>query len=76
MLTAILRIAEKLESEHRRMVGGISVDIARGQAIFRVQMQNGARLDIAGLTRKSALFENEFHLRPVFKRAQANEKVA
>jgi exopolyphosphatase/guanosine-5'-triphosphate,3'-diphosphate pyrophosphatase len=76
MLTAILRIAEKLESEHRRMVGGVSVDVVRGQAIFRVQMQNGARLDIAGLTRKSALFENEFHLRPVFKRAQANEKVA
>jgi exopolyphosphatase/guanosine-5'-triphosphate,3'-diphosphate pyrophosphatase len=76
MLTAILRIAEKLESEHRRMVGGVSVDIARGQAIFRVQMQNGSRLDIAGLTRKSALFEGEFHLRPVFRRAQANEKVA
>lgn len=76
MLIAILRIAEKLESEHRRMVGGVTVDVARGQAIFRVQMQNGARLDVAGLTRKSALFEREFHLQPVFKRVQVKEQVA
>jgi exopolyphosphatase/guanosine-5'-triphosphate,3'-diphosphate pyrophosphatase len=76
MLTAILRIAERLESEHRRMVRGITVDVVRGQAIFRVQMQNGARLDAMGLTRKAALFEREFHLQPVFKRAQVKEKVA
>ncbi|MFZ0637902.1 MAG: Ppx/GppA phosphatase family protein [Candidatus Acidiferrales bacterium] len=78
MLTAILRIAEKLESEHSRMVAGISLDVARGQAIFRIQMQNGARLDTEGLARKAALFEREFHLQPVFKRAPAKtkEKVA
>jgi len=76
MMTAILRIAEKLESEHRKMVGGVTVDVSRGQAIFRVQMQNGARLDAAGLSRKTALFEREFHLRPVFKRAQSKERVA
>ncbi len=76
LLTAILRIAEKLESEHRRMVAGVAVDVVRGQAIFRVQMQNGARLDVAGLTRKAALFEREFHLLPVFKRTPAKEKVA
>lgn len=76
MMTAILRIAEKLESEHRKMVGGVTVDVSRGQAVFRVQMQNGARLDSAGLSRKAALFEREFHLQPVFKRAQSKERVA
>jgi exopolyphosphatase / guanosine-5'-triphosphate,3'-diphosphate pyrophosphatase len=75
MLVALLRIAEKLESEHRRMVGGVTVDIERGQAIFRIQMQNGARLDVAGLTRKSVLFEREFGLRPIFRRAQTKAKV-
>jgi exopolyphosphatase/guanosine-5'-triphosphate,3'-diphosphate pyrophosphatase len=75
MLVALLRIAERLESEHRRMVGGVTVDVERGQAIFRVQMQNGARLDVAGLTRKATLFEREFGLRPVFRRAQTKPKV-
>jgi exopolyphosphatase/guanosine-5'-triphosphate,3'-diphosphate pyrophosphatase len=75
MLVALLRIAERLESEHRRMVGGVTVDVQRGQAIFRVEMQNGARLDVAGLTRKSVLFEREFGLRPVFRRAQTKAKV-
>jgi exopolyphosphatase/guanosine-5'-triphosphate,3'-diphosphate pyrophosphatase len=74
MLVALLRIAERLESEHRRMVGDVSVDVENGQAIFRVQMQNGARLDVAGLTRKAAMFEREFALRPVFRRAQSKAK--
>jgi len=51
------------------------VDVERGAAIFRVQMQNGARLDVAGLTRKSALFEREFGLRPVFRRAPGKLKI-
>jgi exopolyphosphatase / guanosine-5'-triphosphate,3'-diphosphate pyrophosphatase len=75
MLVSLLRIAEKLESEHRRMVAGVTVDVEGGQAIFRVQMQNGARLDVAGLTRKSALFEREFGLRPIFRRAPGKMKV-
>jgi exopolyphosphatase / guanosine-5'-triphosphate,3'-diphosphate pyrophosphatase len=74
MLVALLRIAERLESGHRRMVGEVSVDVEHGEAIFRVQMQNGARLDVAGLTRKAAMFEREFGLRPVFRRAQAKTK--
>ena len=74
MLVALLRIAERLESEHRRMVGGVDVDVEHGQAIFRVQMQNGARLDVAGLTRKAGMFEREFGLRPVFRRAQTKSK--
>ena len=56
------------------MVGEVSVDVEHGEAIFRVQMQNGARLDVAGLTRKAAMFEREFGLRPVFRRAQAKTK--
>lgn len=75
MLVALLRIAERLESEHRRMVGDVTVDIEAGRAIFRVQMQNGARLDVAGLTRKAAMFEREFGLRPIFRRAQPKVKV-
>ena len=76
MLVALLRIAERLESGHRRMVGErLRWTSSDGQAIFRVQMQNGARLDVAGLTRKAAMFEREFGLRPVFRRAQTKPKV-
>ncbi len=75
MLVALLRIAERLESGHRRMVGDVCVDVEDGQAIFRVQMQNGARLDVGGLGRKAAMFEREFGLRPVFRRAQTKSKV-
>jgi exopolyphosphatase / guanosine-5'-triphosphate,3'-diphosphate pyrophosphatase len=75
MLVALLRIAERLESGHRRMVGDVCVDVEDGQAIFRVQMQNGARLDVGGLGRKAAMFEREFGLRPVFRRAPTKSKV-
>ena len=76
LLTSLLRIAEKLESEHAQRVAGVDVQIFGRKAIFIIRALDGTRLDLLGLERKSGLFEKEFHLKPEFRRAQGKEKVA
>lgn len=76
VLSALLRIAEKLESEHGEGVQGVDIQITGRRAMFVIRASEGTRLDIAGLEKKSGLFEKEFHLKPEFRRAQRKEKVA
>jgi len=76
LLISLLRIAEKLESEHAQKISGVDVQIAGRRAIFQIQAAEGTRLDIAGLLRKSDLFEKEFQLKAEFRRAQRREQVA
>jgi exopolyphosphatase / guanosine-5'-triphosphate,3'-diphosphate pyrophosphatase len=76
VLTSLLRIAEKLESEHAQRVSGVDVQIVGRRAIFLIRAAEGTRLDVAGLQRKAALFEKEFQLKAEFRRAQRREKVA
>jgi exopolyphosphatase/guanosine-5'-triphosphate,3'-diphosphate pyrophosphatase len=76
LLSSLLRIAEKLESDHEQRVTGVDVQIAGRKAIFQIRASDGIRLDLAGLERKADLFEKEFHLKAEFRRAQRKEKVA
>ncbi|HKV03624.1 MAG TPA: HD domain-containing protein [Candidatus Acidoferrales bacterium] len=76
LLTSLLRIAEKLESEHAQRVSDVDVQIAGRRAIFQIRAAEGTRLDLAGLERKSDLFQKEFHLKPEFRRVQRGTKVA
>jgi hypothetical protein len=76
LLTSLLRIAEKLESEHSQRVAGIDVQIIGHKAIFLIRASEGTRLDLAGLERKAELFEREFHLKTEFRRDQRAAKVA
>ena len=76
LLTSLLRIAEKFESEHAQRVAGVDVEIVGRKAIFLIRASEGTRLDIAGLERKADLFEREFHLKAEFRRAQRGAKVA
>jgi exopolyphosphatase/guanosine-5'-triphosphate,3'-diphosphate pyrophosphatase len=76
LLTSLLRIAEKLESEHAQRIAGVDVQISGRRAIFLIRAADGTRLDIAGLERKSDLFEREFHLKAEFRRDQRKEQVA
>jgi exopolyphosphatase/guanosine-5'-triphosphate,3'-diphosphate pyrophosphatase len=76
LLTSLLRIAEKLESDHAQGVAGVDVQILGHRAIFLIRAAEGTRLDLAGLGRKAELFEREFHLNAEFRRAQKGEKVA
>lgn len=74
ILAALLRIAEKLESEHAQRVTGVDVQIAGRKAVFSVLAADGIRLDIVGLERKADLFEKEFHLKAEFRRAQRKDQ--
>lgn len=74
LLSALLRIAEKLESEHAEGIHGVDVQISGRRAIFVIRASDGTRLDIAGLERKAGLFESEFHLKPEFRRAQKTQR--
>jgi exopolyphosphatase / guanosine-5'-triphosphate,3'-diphosphate pyrophosphatase len=76
ILTSLLRIAEKLESEHAQRVSGVEVEIQGRRAIFHIRASDGVRLDLAGLERKSDLFEKEFRLKAEFRRAQRRDQVA
>jgi exopolyphosphatase / guanosine-5'-triphosphate,3'-diphosphate pyrophosphatase len=76
VLSALVRIAEKLESEHAEKIQGVEVQIAGRRAIFVIRASDGTRLDLAGLEKKAQLFEREFQLKPEFRRAQRKEKVA
>jgi exopolyphosphatase/guanosine-5'-triphosphate,3'-diphosphate pyrophosphatase len=76
LLSGLLRIAEKLESDHEQRVEGVEVQIAGHKAIFAVRAGEGVRLDLAGLERKADLFEREFRLKAEFRRVQRKEKVA
>ena len=74
LLTSLLRIAEKLESEHTQHVAGVDVQIIGHRAIFLVNATEGTRLDIAGLERKSDLFEREFNLKAEFRRLREAQR--
>ena len=76
LLTSLLRIAEKLESEHAQRISGVDIQIAGRKAIFQISATEGTRLDLAGLARKTDLFEKEFHLRAEFRRVQRKQEVA
>lgn len=76
LLTSLLRIAEKLESDHAQEIAGVNVHIAGRRAIFSIRAADGTRLDLAKLERKSDLFEREFHFKAEFRRAQRTAKVA
>jgi exopolyphosphatase/guanosine-5'-triphosphate,3'-diphosphate pyrophosphatase len=76
VLTSFLRLAEKLASDHQGAVQQVEVDVDGRNAIFRIQVRGGTHLDLAGLARKAGLFEREFRLKAVFRRAQLKEKVA
>jgi exopolyphosphatase/guanosine-5'-triphosphate,3'-diphosphate pyrophosphatase len=75
LLTSLLRIAEKLESEHAQRIEGVDVQISGHKAIFLIRATEGTRLDLAGTQRKAELFEQEFQLKPEFRRAQKKEKM-
>ena len=76
ILSSLLRIAERLESEHEQRVNGVDVRIEGRKAIFLISAADGTRLDLSGLERKAKLFETEFHLKAEFRRDQRKRKVA
>ncbi len=72
-LSALLRIAEKLETDHRNRIARLEVEIRRRAVVLWVHVNGGAPLRVAGVLRKAALFEKEFHRELLLHRAPARQ---
>jgi exopolyphosphatase / guanosine-5'-triphosphate,3'-diphosphate pyrophosphatase len=75
-LSALLRLAEGLDDDHRQSVVRVDVETHRREAVFRVQTRKASNLPAWGAKRKAGLFEAEFGLKAVFTRSLAPRKVA
>jgi len=75
-LSALLRLAEGLDDDHKQSVLRVDVETHRREAVFRVRTKKASNLPAWGAQRKAGLFEEEFGLRAVFTRSLAMRKVA
>ena len=75
-LSALLRLAEGLDDDHKQSVVRVDVETHRREAVFRVLTKKASNLPAWGAQRKAGLFEEEFGLRAVFTRSQGARKVA
>ncbi len=67
-LSALLRIADGFDCEHRQAVHTVHAVRKGKKVFFRARLKRGDSLALAGARRKAALFEQEFGLKPVFSR--------
>ena len=74
ILAGILRLAERLESDHRQAITGVTVEGGPRAVRVHVELNEGLRLNLAGIERKSRLLEREMKLRLTFHRVQFVEK--
>ncbi len=75
-LSALLRLAEGLDDDHKQSVARVDVETHRRDAVFRVQTRSASNTPAWGAQRKAGLFEDEFGLKAVFTRSLAARKVA
>ena len=75
-LSALLRLAEGLDDNHKQLVLRVDVETHRREAVFRVQTKHASNTPAWGAQRKAGLFESEFGLKAVFTRSSTARKVA
>jgi exopolyphosphatase/guanosine-5'-triphosphate,3'-diphosphate pyrophosphatase len=75
-LSALLRLAEGLDDDHKQSVVRVDVETHRRDAVFRVQTRSASNTPAWGAQRKAGLFEDEFGLKAVFTRSLAARQVA
>lgn len=78
ILAGMLRLAERLESDHRQAIAKITLSGGPRDVQIHVEMRDGSRLNLAGIERRARLLEQELGLRLRFQRAlvMAKERVA
>jgi exopolyphosphatase / guanosine-5'-triphosphate,3'-diphosphate pyrophosphatase len=74
MLAGMLRLAERLESDHRQAISRITIDGGPREVLVHVEMRDASRLNLAGIERKARLLEQELNLRLSFQRAIVVQK--
>ncbi len=74
ILAGMLRLAERLESDHRQGISNITVEGGPRDVRIHVEMRDASRLNLAGIERKARLLEQELNLRLSFQRVLVVEK--
>jgi len=74
ILAGMLRLAERLESDHRQAVSKINIEGGPREVRIHVEMRDTFRLSLAGIERKARLLEQELDLRISFQRVIIVEK--
>ena len=75
ILSGILRLAERLESDHRQAIARLSVEGGPRDVRIHVELRDNSRMNLAGIERRARLLEQELNLRLSFQRVQVVEKV-
>jgi exopolyphosphatase/guanosine-5'-triphosphate,3'-diphosphate pyrophosphatase len=74
LLAGMLRLAERLESDHRQAISKLTVEGGPRDVRIHVEMRDASRLNLAGIERKARLLEQELNLRLSFQRVMLVEK--
>jgi exopolyphosphatase/guanosine-5'-triphosphate,3'-diphosphate pyrophosphatase len=74
LLAGMLRLAERLESDHRQAISKLTVEGGPRDVHIHVEMRDASRLNLAGIERKARLLERELNLRLSFQRVLVVEK--
>jgi len=74
ILSGMLRLAERLESDHRQGISKLTVEGGPRDARIHVELRDASRLNLAGIERKAKLLERELNLRLSFQRVLVVEK--
>ncbi|MBZ5644722.1 MAG: HD domain-containing protein [Acidobacteriia bacterium] len=74
ILSGILRLAERLESDHRQAIARLSLEGGPRDVRIHVELRDNSRLNLAGIERKARLLEKELNLRLSFQRVLVVEK--
>jgi exopolyphosphatase/guanosine-5'-triphosphate,3'-diphosphate pyrophosphatase len=74
ILSGMLRLAERLESDHRQAISKLTVEGGPRDVRIHVELRDASRLNLAGIERKAKLLERELNLRLSFQRVLVVEK--
>jgi exopolyphosphatase/guanosine-5'-triphosphate,3'-diphosphate pyrophosphatase len=74
ILAGMLRLAERLESDHHQAIAGLNVEGGPHEVRVHVELRNGSRLNLAGIERKARLLERELNLHLSFQRILVVQK--
>ena len=74
LLAGMLRLAERLESDHHQTISKITVEGGPRDVRIHVELRDTSRLNLAGIERKARLLERELNLRLSFQRVLMVEK--
>ncbi len=75
ILAGMLRLAERLESDHHQAIAGLTVEGGPREVRIHVELRDESRLNLAGIERKARLLERELNLHLSFHRVLVVQKV-